>query len=158
MTTAPPNTYLDRQFAAYAADWADVAPGQTLPCRELDERLAYGIHLHRLAQEAFEAAGAELAKTGRAYDIETARYVGGLLTVWMTAAAAALDQLGTVEGAGCRLSRAAEFRELVSDLEVSMSIPIERAAAQAERLAREGHSRAITTEDVRPELRRRMGT
>ena len=156
-TATPPGTYLDRQFAAYAADWADIVPGQRLPARDLGERLAYGMRLYQLAQDEFAAAEAELVGTGRAYDVDAAEYVGGLLRVWLAASAAALGQLAAAEADGNQVRQAGPFRQAVRDTQVSMSIPVERVAAQADRLAREGHTRATSTGDLRRELRRRMG-
>ena len=150
-----PDTFLGRRFAAYAADAppADAA----VSCRELAERVAYGLHLHQLVQECCQAIRASLRASGKPYDLPAAKYVEQLMALWVTPAIATAKQVNATEAKGCEVERSAEFRQAVLDTRVSLSIPVERAAAISERIAREGLSRGHTTEDLRRELRHRMG-
>jgi len=63
-----------------------------------------------------------------------------------------------MEAKGFAVERAAEFREAVLDARVSLSIPVERAAAISERIAPEGLTKTTTTEDLRRELCSRLGS
>ena len=155
-----PTTYLGRRFADFGAtfgsDWPSSDHADTMACRDLEERLAYGRHLYQLVQEGYQADKARLQATGQAYDLPAAKYTESLLTLWIAPATAALRQLDAMEAKGFAVDRAAEFREAVLDVQISLSIPVERAAEQAERFAREGLQGGRTTEELRRELRNRM--
>ena len=161
MTTTPLNTYLGQRFADYGATWGTGWPAadhaDAMACRDLEERLAYGLHLYQLVQDRYQADRARLLASGKAYDLPAAKYVEQLMTLWVAPAAAALRQLDATEAKGFTVERAAEFREAVLDARVSLSIPVERAAEQAEEYARDGFPRGKTTEELRRELRHRMG-
>ena len=157
MATDTPDTYLGERFAAYAAGWPP-ADGEPMACRELEERLGYALHLYQIVQERYQADRARLLASGAAYDLPRAKYVEQLLTLWAAPAAVAVKHLGHVEARGCQVEPAAAFRDAVLDARVSLSIPVERAAAQAEEYARNGVPRGKTTEELRRELRHRMGT
>jgi hypothetical protein len=158
MATTPPGTYLGQRFADYGNGWPAADHADAMVCRDLEERLAYGLHLYQLVQDRYQADRARLAASGKAYDLPAAKYVEQLLTLWVAPAAAAVRQIDAMEAKGFAVERAAEFRAAVLDARVSLSIPVERAAEQAERFAREGFTSTTTTEDLRRELRRRMGS
>ena len=158
MLTTPPSTYLGQRFADYGAGWPSADHADAMACRDLEERLAYGLHLYQMVQDRYQADRARLAASGAAYDLPAAKYVEQLLTLWVAPARAALAQLDATEAKGFTVERAAAFRDAVQDVRVSLSIPVERAAAQAERFAREGFTGTKTTADLRRELRSRLGS
>lgn len=161
MTPITPTTYLGQRFADYQDNWGAGWPAadhaDATACRDLEERLAYGLHLYQLIQDQYQAVRASLLASGKAYDLPAAKYIEQLMALWVAPAAAAIKRLDAVEGNGCRIERAAAFRDAVLDVRVSLSIPVERAAAQAEEYARDGMPRGRTTEELRRELRHRMG-
>lgn len=151
----PATTYLGHRFAAYADDWAAVGPD--VPCQELEERLAYGLALFAMTIDKAEAIRAKLKATGAAYDLPAAKEVEQLWLQWLAPAPAAAAAIAAVEARGCRVERAAAFREKVDDARDFTSIPVERAAEESERRAREGLGRnSRTTEDLLRELHDRM--
>ena len=158
MATTTPSTYLGQRFADYGTGWPAADHADAMVCRDLEERIAYGLHLYQLVQDRYQADRARLAESGKAYDLPAAKYVEQLLTLWVAPAAAAVRQIDAMEAKGFAVERAAEFREAVLDARVSLSIPVERAAAISERIAREGLTRTTTTEDLRRELRSRLGS
>lgn len=151
-----PDTYLGQRFAEYAGSWPPADRAAALACRDLEERLAYGLHLYQLVQDRYRADRARLIASGKPYDLPAAKYVEHLLNLWVAPALAAERQIGVMEADGFTVERSAEFREAVLDVRISLSIPVERAAAQAERFARDGIPRGKTTEELRRELRHRM--
>ncbi len=158
MPTPTPATYLGHRFAEYGTGWPSADHADAMACRDLEERLAYGLQLYQLVQDRYQADRARLLASGAAYDLPAAKYVEQLLSLWVAPAAAALWQIDATEAKGFTVERAAEFRDAVLDVGVSLSIPVERAAAQAEDYARNGVPRGRTTEELRRELRNRMGT
>ncbi len=155
MSTTTPGTFLGEQFARYASGWPPADPAGAMPCRELEERLAYGMGLYRLAQSEAEAVGRRMEASGVVYDRAGASYVESLLTLWVGPAPAALAAIEAAADKGCEVDGATAFREAVLDVRVSLSIPVERAADQAEEYARNGVPRGRTTEALRRELRDR---
>ena len=154
-----PTTYLGQRFAEYQDSWPTGGPSaNAIPCGELEERLAFALQLYQLVQEQYEAICARLLASGQAYDLPAAKYVEQLLSQWITPAAAALKHLDAAEAQGCKVERATPFRDAVLDVRISLGIPVDRAAAQAERFAREGFTSTTTTEDLRRELRSRVGS
>ena len=169
MATPTPDTYLGRRFAEFTdtwdAGWPAAARGglaadhaDAMACRDLEQRVAYALHLYQLATDEADRVGRNMERTGTVYDLPGAKYVESLLTAWVEPAVKAVKQVDAMEAKGYVVERSAEFRAAVLDARVSISIPVERAAAQAERIAREGLGRnAKTTEELRHELRRRLG-
>lgn len=161
MTTDNPTaSFLGRHVAAYGdGGWPAADHADAMACRDLEERLAYGLAMHRLVMDEAEAIRRRLAATGAAYDLPAAKRVEQLLTLWLAPAADALAAVEAAEGRGFVVAGAAAFREAVLDARVSTSVPVERAAAISERIAREGLTRGTTTEELRRErLQRRMGS
>ena len=156
MATITPDTYLGQRFADYGTGWPAADHADAMACRDLEERVAYGLHLYQLVQDRYQADKARLLASGKPYDLPAAKYVEQLLTLWVTPALAALKRVEATEARGFAVERSAEFREAVLDVRISLSIPVERAAEQAERFAREGIPRGKTTEELRRELRHRM--
>ncbi len=161
MAPTAPSTYLGRRFADYGNNWGNGWPAadhaDAMACRDLEQRLSYALHLYQITQEEAEAVGRRMSATATVYDLEGARFVESLMSLWIAPAKSALAQLDAMEAKGFQVDRASEFREAKMDIRVSLSIPVERAAEQAERFAREGFVRGKSTEELRGELRRRMG-
>lgn len=158
MATVTPTTFLGRQVIAYGDGWPAADHAEAMACRDLEERLEHGLALYRLVMKRSDDVGRRLAATGAVYDLPSAKEVERLLTSWLAPAGAALRAIADAEKAGYTVIGAAEFRETVQDVRVSLSIPVERAAAQAERIAREGLGcGGKTTEELRRELRDRLG-
>ncbi len=153
----PPGTYLGQRFAEYGSGWPSANPADAMACCDLEGRLVYGPHLYQLVQDRYQADPARLLASGAAYGLPAAKYVEQLLSPWAAPAQAALAQLDATEAKGFAVERAAAFREAVQDVRISLSIPVERAAAEAEEDARNSIPRGRTTDELRRELRHRMG-
>lgn len=157
MPIPTPDTYLGRQFAAYGDGWPASDHADAMACRDLEQAIAYGLHLYQFILVKAEQIDARLAVTGDAYDLPAAKEVETLFLLWLKPAAVATGHVDAMEAKGYAVDRADEFRRAVIDAEVSTSVPVERAAAVCERIAREGYAGSATTEDLRRELRNRVG-
>ncbi len=101
--------------------------------------------------------GRRTAESGVVYDRAGASYGEALLTLWVAPAGAALAVLGPAAAKASAVDGAAALRDAVLDVRVPLGIPVERAAGQAEAYARNGVPRGRVTEELRRELRARLG-
>ena len=157
MTPSTPSTLLGQVFAAYAAATPTDGSGAFISCVDLEERVACGLHLHRLFQELVTRTGERWEKAGVTYDLEVARYQGQLLQLWAAPARRILEQIKSAEADGCQVAGASAFADAELDARICLSMSPERVAAREERIAREGLGGGPTTEDLRRELSHRMG-
>jgi hypothetical protein len=74
-TTTPPSTYLGQRFADYGVGWPAADHADAMACRDLEERLAYGLNLLQLAHDRHAADRARVTAIGAAYDLPAAEYV-----------------------------------------------------------------------------------
>ena len=94
-------TYLGVQFAAYGDGWSAADHGDAMQCRDLEDRLTFGLALYRIVMERAEGIRSRLKRTGAAYDLPAAKDVERLLGLWLEPAAVALAAIESV----CRRAR-----------------------------------------------------
>ena len=99
------------------------------------------------------ALSARLLATGRAYDLPAAKAIETRLSAWAASAGELLADARHSPEADRLAPLLAEFREKWLTALSALQIPVERAAAIAERIAREGLTATTTIEDI---LRERL--
>ena len=126
---------------------------------ELMVRLVHHFNEYGRLKADGAALSARLAATGQAYDLPAAKQIETRLAAWAASAGPLLAEIEHGPEAARLGGLLPEFREMLLTARSALVIPVERAAAISERIAREGLTGTTTTEDLRRErLQDRLGS
>ncbi len=145
-------------LTVYDKGWPAREHAEAMTCRDVEGQLRMGLAAYREIEATARGLAMTLVQMGTGYDRASALAVEAMLHFWLRTTEVALACIAYNEGRGFDVQGAIEYRQAVRDARVGVSISVERAAAVSDRIAREGLTGTLTTEDLRRErLRRRLG-
>ena len=114
-------------------------------------RIIQHFHAYGQIREEGRSLSRRLIATNTVYDLPAAKAIEQRLSAWADAADALLaDADASGEPQDLR-EWTAELRDTLLDVRLVLNIPVERAAAIKERIAREGLTGSVTTEELERE-------
>jgi hypothetical protein len=116
-------------------------------------RIIQHFHAYGQIREEGRALSRRLIATNTVYDLPAAKAIEQRLSAWADAADGLLAQADASGEADDLREFTAELRDTLLDVRLVLNIPVERAAAVKERIAREGLTGNVTMEDL---LRERL--
>ena len=111
-------------------------------------RIVQHFHAYGQLREDGRALTRRLLATGVVYDLPAAKAIEHRLSAWADAADALLAEADAGGEAADLRPWTADLRDTLLDVRLVLQIPVERAAATKERIAREGLTGGMTTEEL----------